>query len=148
MTGEPAGGGPRRDPSGAGAAAEYDEAARLRALFVELPRPPAPRFTLPARPRRRRPVTRWLPAVAAAVLVLALGWVLTGPLRVSTSEGGGELELARSLSGSLLGWEAPLDFLLEVPGEELLDEVPDLAPGAAIDWAAPDWLGGHDGKES
>ena len=81
----------------------------------------APAFERLARGPRPRRRASWKPAVAAAVLVagLSLAWLaprLGGP-GLSEAE---QMALASELSS----WQAPLDFLLETPGREILSSAP------------------------
>ena len=60
--------------------------------------------------------TRWLAAAAAAVAGVAVALLFTRPDR----GGGVTIDLAT------VRWKAPTDFLLTLPGEELLRAVPEL----------------------
>ena len=83
---------------------------QLRNAFVELRRVEAarvPSFQLPGR-RRRRPYTQFAFAVVL-LIVLAVVMIPRHPPQPSLS-----------------AWRAPTDFLLQTPGRELLQSVPDL----------------------
>lgn len=101
---------------------------RLRAFFREAhadDRPPpfrrlARATAAPPRPR----IGRWrsaLAATAVAAIALGIGWWATQPVGddAPLSEAD-QIALARELSS----WDAPLDFLLETPGSELLTAPP------------------------
>lgn len=108
----------RREPSA--------EDERLRSLFAELhagDNPPTFERLARRRHGRRRPVRRWAAAAAALALAAALAWTwarTTGPTGTTERSAADELALASSLSR----WRAPLDFLLETPGSELLTVTP------------------------
>ncbi len=76
--------------------------------------------TLAAARARHAPLpgrrTRWLAAAAVGVAGVALALLFTRPDR----GGGVTIDLAT------VRWEAPTDFLLTLPGEELLRTVPEL----------------------
>jgi len=81
--------------------------------------PPFPATLAAARARHAPPPgrrTRWLAAAAVGVAGVALALLFNRPHR----EGAVRIDLAT------VRWEAPTDFLLAVPGEELLRAVPEL----------------------
>lgn len=88
--------------------------------------------------RRRARKIRFAVAAVCAVLILAV----TIGLRTANRQGRRELERAMVMATTLEQWQAPLDFLLETPGQEWLETKPhwDLAP-AAEPWSiTPDHL--------
>lgn len=70
-------------------------------------------------------------AVAAAMLAIATTIVLWPTNRQSPSE----IERAMLIAASVSEWRAPLDFLLETPGQEWLDST----PRGPIEPAAQSW---------
>ncbi len=71
--------------------------------------------------------TVWLAAAVVAVVVVLVG------ARVLFTNGrqGGLIDLAA------VRWEAPTDFLLALPGEELLRAVPELGRSPHFSWRTP-----------
>ncbi len=90
------------------------------------------------RSRKRARKTRLAVAAAGAALLLAM----TIGLRTADRQGRRELERAMAMAATLEEWQAPLDFLLETPGQEWLETKPrwDLAPTARPLSIAPDHL--------
>jgi hypothetical protein len=84
-----------------------DQLRRLVHAAHDADRPPGLRALLARRPPRRR---RWWLLAPAAIAVA--GALLLWPRR------------APEVASLDLGWSAPLDFLLDVPGAELLREAP------------------------
>ncbi len=70
--------------------------------------------------RRRSNDAGWRVAIAASLLIVAMGAVI---FRVSRPP---EAPTTRVSVPSLADWRAPTDFLLDTPGRELLHTVPDL----------------------
>ena len=98
------------------------EAFRARRQAERHDAPPFARV-LAGRPRRRKTALRW---------VLAAGVVSAGAIVVARAfrpggAGTDDLELARRLSS----WSSPTEFLLRVPGAELLAAPPRLDGAAA-----------------
>ena len=85
--------------------------ARLRAEVDDI----VPPFAMPAVRRAPRQVGHvW--AAAAAVLVALVGtWYVTSS---------GESQVPYAIDLAATTWEAPTDFLLEIPGSALLDSIP------------------------
>lgn len=73
--------------------------------------------------RRRSSDAGWRVAVAACILVVAVGWMI---LRVPAPPPGAPT--IRKSAPTLADWRAPTDFLLETPAAELLHTIPDLGP--------------------
>jgi len=73
--------------------------------------------------RRRSNDLGWRVAVAACILVVAVGWVI---LRVPHPPPGAPT--IRTSAPTLADWRAPTDFLLDTPVAELLHTIPDLGP--------------------
>ncbi len=114
---------------------------RVRELFAaireEATEPPPFRRVWEGAGRARGARGRlWRPALAAAVALAAVavtGWLLRGAGPAAPTPAADPIELARALST----WEAPLDFLLVGPEEELygvpkrrralLGEIPELS---------------------
>lgn len=128
---------------------------RVRELFAalreEAAEPPPFRRVWEGAGRARGARGRlWRPALAAAVALAAVavtGWLLRGAGPAAPTPAADPIELARALST----WEAPLDFLLVGPEEELyrgprgrrslLGSIPDLG-GVAEGPTAPEARGG------
>ena len=89
---------------------------------------PAPAFRKLWSAARARRNPRWRTrrlryALAAVALVAAVGAYAVTALRSSSPPDPALLQVA-SLSRQLDEWEAPLDFLLETPGIEILESAP------------------------
>jgi hypothetical protein len=69
--------------------------------------------------RRRSNDAGWRVAIAACILMVAVGGVI---LRVSHP---GEAPTTRASAPTLADWRAPTDFLLDTPGRKLLHTIPD-----------------------
>ncbi len=107
---------------------DLDQRQRLKAFFSEVhaaETPPPLERLLAGRKHPGAPIWKW--ATTIAVLALLVGWavwaVRLGSGARAPEASPAELALARSLSD----WQAPLDFLLETPGSELVHSLPRLS---------------------
>ncbi len=73
--------------------------------------------------RRRSSDAGWKVALAACILVVAVGWVI---VRVPHRPPGAPT--VRTSNLALADWRAPTDFLLDTPAAELLNTIPDIGP--------------------
>jgi hypothetical protein len=109
----------------------------LRRQFASLRRAEAastPSFQAVIGDARRRPRdARWGLAIAAGIVMTAIGGLI---LRTSQPP---EAAIPRARVPELADWRAPTDFLLDTPGRELLQTIPDFGrrPAAGIDPSPP-----------
>jgi hypothetical protein len=102
----------------------------LHEIFAEVRReeeehvPPISMLSLTARTHRPRRLSGRLAAAAVclATLILAALWRLPGPRMSPEGADPGRQQAANSITS----WKPATDFLLDTPGRELLEGVPDI----------------------
>lgn len=102
--------------------------------------PPFSRVRRPAAARGRRSSRRLIAAPAIAVVAVVLAVLLLREENAPKSPGP-EAVASRASSATWEDWTAPTDFLLEIPGRELLASTPPIGIGVVE-------IAGHDNPPS